>query len=113
MIHDPANDGVAHDTETVAINASPLITNDQIFVVSGADEVTAFDHAGTPRWTAKLDGSDARQLTSLSDPSSPWYDGFPAIAGGLAFNPANPNQFVAGIETNYEGDYKSVMVTLE
>jgi MYXO-CTERM domain-containing protein len=41
--------------ETVAINASPVISNDQIFVVSGADEVTALDHAGTPRWTVKLD----------------------------------------------------------
>lgn len=41
--------------ETVAINASPVISADQIFVVSGADEVTAFDHGGTPRWTVKLD----------------------------------------------------------
>lgn len=41
--------------ETVAINASPVIDNDGVFVVSGADEVTAFDHAGTPRWTVKLD----------------------------------------------------------
>ncbi len=41
--------------ETVAMNASPLITNDQVFIVSGADEVTALDHAGTPRWTVKLD----------------------------------------------------------
>ena len=32
-----------------------MISNDQVFVVSGADEVTAFDHAGTPRWTVKLD----------------------------------------------------------
>jgi hypothetical protein len=64
-------------------------------------------------WTTKLDGSDARQLTSFSVPSSSWYDGFPSIAGGLAFNPADPNQFVAGLGTNYEGDYKSVMVTLE
>jgi hypothetical protein len=64
-------------------------------------------------WTTKLDGSDPRQLTSFSDPTSPWYDGIPSIAGGLAFNPADPNQFVAGLETNYEGDYKSVLITLE
>ena len=63
-------------------------------------------------WTTKLDGSDARQLTSFSDPTSPWYDGFPSIAGALAFNPANPDQFVAGIETSYRGDYKSVLITL-
>lgn len=41
--------------ETVAINASPVISSDQIFVVSGADEVTAFDHPGTVRWSVKLD----------------------------------------------------------
>lgn len=64
-------------------------------------------------WTTKLDGSDARQLTSFSVPTSRWYDGVPSIAGGLAFNPANPDQFVAGLETNYEGDYKAVLVTVE
>lgn len=41
--------------ETVAINASPVISNDRVFVVSGADEVTAFDHGGTLRWSVKLD----------------------------------------------------------
>jgi hypothetical protein len=63
-------------------------------------------------WTAKLDGSDARQLTSFSVAGSRWYDGIPSIAGGIAFNPADPDQFVAALETNYEGDYKSVVVTL-
>jgi hypothetical protein len=63
-------------------------------------------------WTTRLDGSDARQLTSFSVPGSPWYDGVPSIAGSLAFNPANPNQFVAGVETNYEGDFKSFLITI-
>jgi hypothetical protein len=64
-------------------------------------------------WTAKPDGSDARQLTSFSDPSSRWYDGYPSIAGGLAFNPDDPDQFVAGFATNYEHDFKSFLITVE
>jgi outer membrane protein assembly factor BamB len=44
-----------NDRETVAINASPVIAGDSIFVVSGADEVTAFDHTGQIRWRTQLD----------------------------------------------------------
>ena len=43
------------DAGTVAINASPVIDDDTIYMVSGADEVTAIDHAGTSRWRTKLD----------------------------------------------------------
>jgi len=42
-------------SETVAINASPVITSDSIFVLNGADDVTAFDHGGQPRWRVSLD----------------------------------------------------------
>ncbi|HTL36380.1 MAG TPA: PQQ-binding-like beta-propeller repeat protein, partial [Kofleriaceae bacterium] len=44
-----------NDHETVAINAAPVIAGDSIFVVSGADEVTAFDPAGQIRWHTALD----------------------------------------------------------
>lgn len=65
-------------------------------------------------WTAKLDGSDARQLTTFSIPGSKTYDGFlPAsLCGPVAFDPRNPKRFVCGIETTYTGDYKSKIVTL-
>lgn len=65
-------------------------------------------------WTARLDGSDARQLTRFSVPGSPMYDGFlPAsLAGAVAFDPKNPKRFVCGIGTSYTGDYKSKIVTL-
>ncbi|HUS27338.1 MAG TPA: PQQ-binding-like beta-propeller repeat protein [Kofleriaceae bacterium] len=43
------------DHETIAINAAPIIAGDSIFVVSGADQVTAFDLSGQPRWRAQLD----------------------------------------------------------
>ncbi len=43
------------DGTTVAINASPVIANDTIYIVSGADEVTALDLAGEARWRVKLD----------------------------------------------------------
>jgi hypothetical protein len=64
-------------------------------------------------WTANLDGSDPEQLTSFSKPSSLWYDGVPSIAGSLAFDPGNPNRFVAGLERNLQGDFRSVLVTLD
>ena len=64
-------------------------------------------------WTMNPDGSDPQQLTWLSQPRSPLYHGYPSLAGGLAFNPANPKQFVAGFGTSYEGDYKSALITLK
>jgi hypothetical protein len=64
-------------------------------------------------WTMNADGSGARQLTWLSRPFSKQYHGYPSLAGPLAFDPANPKRFVAAIETNYDLDYKSVMITLK
>jgi hypothetical protein len=64
-------------------------------------------------WTSNLDGSDPVQLTGMSIPWSPHYQGHPSIVGGLAFDPDDPNRFVAGIATDLEGNYKSVMVTLK
>jgi hypothetical protein len=63
-------------------------------------------------WTMNADGSDPQQLTSLSQPLSKQYHGHPSLAGSIAFDPANPKRFVAAIETNYHGDYKSLMITL-
>jgi hypothetical protein len=63
-------------------------------------------------WTMNANGSDARQLTWLSRPTSSQYHGHPSLAGGLAFDPADPRRFVAGIETDLSGDYKSLMITL-
>jgi hypothetical protein len=63
-------------------------------------------------WTMNPDGSDPKQLTWLSVPWSSQYHGYPSLAGGLAFNPTDPKQFVASIETDYRGDYKSLMITL-
>jgi outer membrane protein assembly factor BamB len=40
---------------TIAINASPVIDHDTVYFSSGADEVTALDLAGHPRWNVKLD----------------------------------------------------------
>lgn len=63
-------------------------------------------------WTMNPDGSDPKQLTWLSVPWSSQYHGYPSLAGGLAFDPTDPKQFVASIETDYRGDYKSLMITL-
>jgi len=64
-------------------------------------------------WTMNADGSDPRQLTWLSVPWSSQYQGFPSLAAGLAFDPEDPKRFVAGIETNDSGNYKSLMITLK
>lgn len=42
-------------SETIAINASPVIGPDAIYIVNGADTVTAIDHQGTPQWSTSLD----------------------------------------------------------
>ncbi len=63
-------------------------------------------------WTMNANGSDPRQLTWLSAPWSSQYQGYPSLATTLAFDPSNPNVFVAAIETDYHGDYKSLMITL-
>src|ERR1700733_1410987 len=63
-------------------------------------------------WTMNSDGSDPRQLTWLSMPWSNQYIGHPSLASALAFDPTDPKRFVASIETDYHGDYQSIMITL-
>jgi hypothetical protein len=63
-------------------------------------------------WTMNADGSDPRQLTWLSMPWSTQYLGHPSLASALAFDPTDPKRFVASIETDYHGDYQSLMITL-
>ncbi|HEY5946054.1 MAG TPA: PQQ-binding-like beta-propeller repeat protein [Kofleriaceae bacterium] len=43
------------DEDTIGINASPVIGDDTIFIVSAADTVTALDLTGQARWRTKLD----------------------------------------------------------
>jgi outer membrane protein assembly factor BamB len=45
------------DADTIGINASPVIANDTIFLVSAAVKVTALDLAGQVRWRADLDSA--------------------------------------------------------
>jgi hypothetical protein len=64
-------------------------------------------------WTMNADGTDPQQLTWMSQPLSKQYHGFPSLAGSLAFDPSDPRRFVAAIQTDYHGTYKSVMITLK
>ncbi|MGE5181785.1 MAG: PQQ-binding-like beta-propeller repeat protein, partial [Acidobacteriota bacterium] len=46
------------DVDIVAINATPVIANDSVFVVTGADQVLALDlQTGSVRWRAQLDAA--------------------------------------------------------
>jgi hypothetical protein len=92
--------------------------NEFAFPMPGTDRIIFARSVGAwysslEYWTMNADGSDPRQLTWLSLPFSPHYHGHPSLAGGLAFNPDNPKQFVAGFGTNLAGDYKSAMITLK
>lgn len=77
----------AVDEGTVAINASPVIARDAIYLVSGATEVTALDLAGQQRWRVKLD-----------DEGFEWGNatvGTPALAGGILVVPTLYRDLVA------------------
>jgi outer membrane protein assembly factor BamB len=75
------------DDSTVAINASPIIASDSIYIVSGADEVSALDLAGQSRWRVKLDpdGFDWGNATI----------GTPALADGVLVVPTLYRDLVA------------------
>jgi hypothetical protein len=92
--------------------------NEFAFAIPGTDRIIFGRSVGAyyyslEYWTMNSDGSDPQQLTTLSQPWSPQYHGYPSLAGGLAFNPGNPKQFVAGFGTNYQGDYMSAVLTLK
>jgi outer membrane protein assembly factor BamB/predicted phosphodiesterase len=75
------------DGSTVAINASPIIADDSVYIVSGADEVSALDLQGQVRWREKLDpdGFDWGNATI----------GTPALADGVLVVPTLYRDLVA------------------
>jgi hypothetical protein len=92
--------------------------NEFAFAMPGTDRIIFGRSVGAwyqslEYWTMRADGSDPQQLTTVSSPFSPHYHGYPSLAGGLAFDPANPKRFVAGFGTSYEGDFKSSLITLK
>jgi hypothetical protein len=61
------------------------------------------------------DVSDPHQLTWLSIPWSVQYQGYPSVVSGVAFNSANPKQFIVGVgqSTSQPTTYKSFLLTLK
>ena len=58
------------------------------------------------------DGSDAQRLTFMNDPGSGQYLGY-SVAGGVAFDPRDPNRFVAGISHDLATSHlQAVFVTI-
>jgi outer membrane protein assembly factor BamB len=75
------------DASTVAINASPVMDDDAIYIVSGAVEVSAIDRGGHARWRTKLDdaGFDWGHATI----------GTPALSNGVLVVPTLYSDLVA------------------
>ncbi len=75
------------DDDTIGINATPVIGDDSIFVVSAADKVTALDLTGQPRWRADLDETGFEWGNATI--------GTPAYAGGILVVPTLYRDLVA------------------
>jgi hypothetical protein len=87
--------------------------NEFAYVMPGSGRVIVARSVGAwygslEYWTMNPDGTDARQLTHLSGPAQ----SVGQIAGSVAFDPANPNRFVAAVQQGYGGGFNAVMVTV-
>jgi hypothetical protein len=68
---------------------------------------------GMDYWTVSAGGGEASRLTLMNQPGSAEYMGY-SIAGGLAFDPANPNRFLAGVSHEiWANQLEAVFVTVE
>jgi hypothetical protein len=67
---------------------------------------------GLDYWIMDPDGSAAQRMTYFNSPWSTEYLGY-SVAGGLTFNPGNPNQFLAGVGADKSGEHlNAYMVNL-
>jgi hypothetical protein len=67
---------------------------------------------GIDYWLMNPDGSGAQRLTFFNEPWSTESQGY-TITGGLAFNPDNPNQFIASVSHDAESQTQdAVLMTL-
>jgi hypothetical protein len=67
---------------------------------------------GIDYWLMNPDGSDPQRLTFFNEPWSSETQGY-TITGGLAFNPDNPDQFIASVSHDSESQTQdAVLMTL-
>jgi hypothetical protein len=125
-----AGGGVAHDTiDEINVNGTGLTqlsptmpsgianyaefafytpSNNSIIWGRGYDTAVA----GMDYWTMNPDGTNPQRLTYFNEPWHTEYLGY-SVTGGLAFNPNNPNQFLAGVAVGIAAqNTNAVMVTL-
>ncbi len=101
QIYEIATDGSGLRALTSANPAAIVNYNEFAFPMPGDGAIiygSAHDatSGGMDYWTMNADGSDPQRLTYFNmqwDTESLGY----AAVGGLAFNPSNPNQFIAGV----------------
>jgi hypothetical protein len=68
---------------------------------------------GMDYWSIRTDGSDMKRLTTMNEPNSDQSKGY-AIAGGLAFDPQNPDRFIAGVAKDLLAhNLSAFMITLK
>jgi hypothetical protein len=68
---------------------------------------------GMDYWTMNSDGTNPQRLTYFNEPWDTESLGY-SVAEGLAFNPNNPNQFIASVSTDISSEHvNAVMVTLD
>jgi hypothetical protein len=73
--------------------------------------INATQH-GLDYWMMRPDGSESRRLTYFNEPWHSEYRGY-SVTGGLAFDPNNPDRFVAAVASDLAAEnFTALMVTL-
>ncbi len=91
-------------------NEFAFYTPDNAWIVYGrTHDATS---GGLDYWIMRPDGTSSQRLTFLNSPWSTESMGY-SVVGGLAFDPRDPNRFLAGVATDPQaGNLNAVMVTL-
>jgi hypothetical protein len=109
-----AVDGSGFSQLTTPVPGSTVNYNEFAFYTPSNDAIiygSSFDaiSGGLDYWTMNPDGSGQQQLTSFNDPWSPEARGYSVVAG-LAFNPNNPNQFIASVASDVNAQNVNAVV---
>ncbi len=88
--------------------------NEFAFYVPQGDHIlyartTDATKAGLDYWLMRPDGTESRRLTFLNEPWHLQGRGYAAV-GGMAWDPRDPNRFVAGVASDSAGEVQTAMM---